>query len=334
VNFVSADGASRAVRLCPGETVLDALLRSEVAVPNSCRSGICQSCVLQATNGTPPADAQRGLKPAQRLRGMFLACACRPQGELPGQLPNGADGSRTAAVVRQVEHVGSAVARVLIEPNGAFDYYPGQFVNVVRPGDGLTRSYSLASLHSPDGVPRGDDLLELHVRKVAGGRMSSWLHDEAQGGDPVELIGPLGDCFYVPGRPEQPILLVGTGTGLAPLYAIARDALRHGHTGPIRLYHGARDAAGLYFAEELDALAARHPQFGYTPCVLAGPAGGQMRVGAIDQVVLADLPKLAGWRVFLCGDPALVNMLKKRVDLAGAAMKDIAADAFVMRASA
>ena len=46
------------------------------------------------------------------------------------------------------------------------------------------------------------------------------------------------------------------------------------------------------------------------------------------------MPKLAGHRVFLCGNPDLVNLLRKKVFLAGAAMKDIYSDAFVMRTSA
>src|SRR5205085_691623 len=142
--------------------------------------------------------------------------------------------------------------------------------NVVRPGDGLVRSYSLASLHSPPGLPAGDTLLELHVRKVTGGQMSKWLHDDVAVGEPLELRGPSGDCFYVAGRPVQPILLIGTGTGLAPLYAIARDALRHGHTGPIRLYHGGLDPSGLYHVDELRRLAATHSNFEYVPCVMNG----------------------------------------------------------------
>jgi NAD(P)H-flavin reductase len=99
------------------------------------------------------------------------------------------------------------------------------------------------------------------------------------------------------------------------------------------LYHGALQPAGLYLVDELTRLAALHPNFEYARCVLRGPATDGERVGPIDQVVLGDLPKLAGWRVFLCGDPALVNMLRKKVYLAGARMKDINADAFVMRAA-
>lgn len=328
VTFVPDAGEARAVALGEGETVLEGLLRGGVPVPNCCRAGACQSCLLQATTGTPPPASQKGLKDAYRARGLFLSCVCKPAGDLTVRFA--ADvGRRVAAEVRGVERIGRDVARVSLACAESFDYFPGQFVNVARP-DGLTRSYSLASLHSPPGLPLGDDLLELHVRKIAGGRMSTWLHDEARPGDRLDVSSPLGDCFYVPGRPDQPLLLVGTGTGLAPLYAIVRDALRHGHAGPIRLYHGALRPEGLYFGEKLADLAARHPNFGYAACVLNGPPVNGERVGDLADLVLADLPKPAGWRVFLCGDPSLVGTLKKKIYLAGARMKDIHADAFLL----
>jgi NAD(P)H-flavin reductase len=159
--------------------------------------------------------------------------------------------------------------------------------------------------------------------------MSGWLFDEARPGDAVELQGPAGECFYVPGRPEQPLLLAGTGTGLAPLYGIARDALAHGHTGPLWLFHGAVEASGLYLVDELRELRARHPHFQYRPSVLRGPERVGVTVGALDALIQETCPRPVGWRAFLCGDPARVLSLRKKLFLAGLSLKDIHADAFL-----
>lgn len=314
------------VSLTENETALEGLLRAGVDVPNSCRGGACQSCLMRAVDGTPPPAAQAGLKDSQKAQGYFLACVCRPTADLSVALASDAF-PRVPARIRQVERLTADVARLTLHCDAPFDYRPGQFANVVR-ADGLARPYSIASLHA-------DGRIEMHVRKVPGGRMSAWIYDEATEGQPLELRGPVGDCFYTPGRPEQPLLLAGTGTGLAPLYAIARDAIQQGHTGPIRLYHGAVDESGLYLVHEMQALAAAHANLTYTPCVLSTRATtGNLRVGDLEKIVLGDLGSAKGWRCFLCGNPQRVTSLRKKLFLAGAAMKDIQSDAFVMRASA
>ena len=129
--------------------------------------------------------------------------------------------------------------------------------------------------------------------------------------------------------PDQPLLLAGTGTGLAPLLAIARDALRQGHTAPIWLFHGALDRAGLYFVDELRDLARRHPALRYRPVVLNGesPEGGD--VGPLAERIDAHVGPTAGVRAYLCGDNAIVQALRKHVFLKGARRNEIFSDAFL-----
>ncbi|RKH85630.1 ferredoxin reductase [Corallococcus sp. AB032C] len=304
----------------PGETVLDGLLRQGVRVPHACRAGACQSCLMRATSGAVPEAAQVGLKDTLRARGYFLACTCRPQEGTALEVA-GASELRVPARVVELESFSEDVFAVRLEVETPLDYRAGQYVTVVR-ADGLARSYSLASL------PR-EGRLELHVRLVPGGAMSGWFAREVRHGDRVDVQGPAGDCFYVPGQPEAPLLLAGTGTGLAPLYGILRDALESGHTGPIHLFHGAREPAGLYLVDALRALAARHPNVQYRPVVLAG-GGGAVEEGALEAKVLTCLPKRpVGWRAFLCGNPEAVLSLRKKLFLAGFALKDIHADAFL-----
>lgn len=139
----------------------------------------------------------------------------------------------------------------------------------------------------------------------------------------------MGECFYVPGDPKQPLLLAGTGTGLAPLWGILHDALASGHSGPIELWHGARVAGGLYLVRELEALASVHRHFTYRRCILEGSANSETAVGSLDAAVLASASSFDGHRIFLCGDPNLVNLMKRKVFLKGASMREIHADAFV-----
>ncbi|MCG5052958.1 MAG: 2Fe-2S iron-sulfur cluster binding domain-containing protein [Myxococcales bacterium] len=311
----------KAVELGPTETVLEGLLRAGLTVAHSCRAGACQSCLVRATEGLVPSEAQVGLKDTQKAEGYFLACSARPKTDLAVSLPDQAEGL-TPAHITHVAWLAESVLRVELAPTKTFAYRAGQFVNVVR-ADGLTRSYSLANL------PGDGPTLTLHVRVVSQGRMSTWLASPGALGALVNLRGPAGSCFYVEGRPTQPLLLVGTGTGLAPLYGILRDALRAGHSGPIRLFHGARTPRGLYLQDELRALASTHPQVSYTACVREGAGEAGVTVGALDELAMS-AGAAKDQRVFLCGDPTLVTALRKRAFLAGARLRDIYSDPFIL----
>jgi len=276
---------------------------------------------MVADEGPIPASAQQGLKETLRAQGHFLACVCKVAGELKVRTPS--ESLQWATHVISSEDIGAAVRVIRLHVPNGFSWRAGQFITLMR-GDWLSRSYSVAS------IPE-DGYIELHVRKIPNGAMSSWLHDELGVGDPIQFRGPVGDCFYTPGNSEQPLVLAGTGTGLAPLYGILRDALRNDHSGSIALFHGAVNASGLYFVEKLRGLAARHANVRYTPCLLDGSAGLAIEaaVGPLDDIVMGQGLDLKASKAFLCGDPGLVQKLRKRLFLKGMSNKSIFADAFV-----
>jgi NAD(P)H-flavin reductase/ferredoxin len=306
--------------LPPHQSVLEGLLEQGVEVPNSCRAGVCQTCLLRAIQGQPPESAQIGLKDSLKLQGYFLACVCQPAEDLHIAFPDDAQVA-THAIVRKLELLNPEIMLVELECATPFEYRAGQFINLVHDHTHI-RSYSLAS------VPGLDPYLQLHVRRLPQGRVSGWIHADLSIGHGVEVRGPAGDCFYIPGEPEKPMLLVGTGSGLAPLYGIVRDALRQGHAGPIRLFHGGRDLRGLYLLDELRKLASHHPNFVYTPCVSGQQTLASCAVGRAHEVALREVPKLKDWRVYLCGHPEMVKAAQKKAFLAGASIKEIHADAF------
>jgi CDP-4-dehydro-6-deoxyglucose reductase len=310
------------ISLREGESVLEALLRREQKIPHSCRAGACQSCVLRSTT-PPPASAQLGLKETQRQQRYFFACMYRPDSDLTIDLD--ATPKEIAAVVESKEMLSEDVLCLRLRPEERLSYQAGQFIQLRRE-DGLTRSYSLAS--QPD-----DDLLVLHIRILSNGRMSRWMRDTLEIGEQMFIRGPSGDCFYTEGNHAQPLLLIGTGTGLAPLYGILQAALRAGHTGPIYLIHGALSRSGLYLQDELSALAAMHRNIVYDRCVLHGDPSEGVWAGDLKQHLKSRIRSLKGVRCFICGDPDMVKDLKKISFLAGAAMKEIFADAFILSPS-
>jgi len=92
------------------------------------------------------------------------------------------------------------------------------------------------------------------------------------------------------------------------------------------LFHGALAARDLYLVQELEALAARHENFQYVPCVLQRDD----RSGNIEQALLDSLPAdRLKTRLYLCGAPDLVNALRRKSFLNGLASNHIFADPFL-----
>lgn len=318
--------ANRRFEVCPGETVLDALLREGVEVPHACRSGVCHSCTMIASEGSVPESARVGLREVERRQGMFLACLCRPEGDL--ELRDVGDRASIGARIVEVAHLSDSVVRLRLEPEPGFEYEAGQYVSLRR-ADGLVRSYSLASLPS-------EPWLELHLRRLPGGQMSTWAYDEARPDMQVGLRGPYGSCCYAAGSSEAPMILIGVGTGLAPAWGVVRQALASGHVGPITLFHAALEPSGLYMREALHELAHPHPQLRVRACVLRG-GGGEIEEGAVDALALAQLREhgnVAGHLAYVCGDAALVQRVRKSLFLAGMSPRRIFVDAFVTGAPA
>ena len=308
---VTGDGA---IALEPGETVLEALEREGVDVPSGCRAGTCCKCMLQGED--PPPESQAGLRGNLRDQGYFLSCQAKPTGEL--RLLSRADVPVVSAHVRRVKMVAPDVAQILLDAGSAIEFRPGQYIDVIH-ASGAVRSYSIASLPS-DGV------LELHIRRVPNGHVSGWLHGLGEG-DVVPVRGAFGQCYYSSEESDRKLLLVGAGTGLAPLLGIARDALASGHAGAVDLVHGGLDPARLYLRDELADLAARWPTLRVHHCVLNG-ATSREHEGRLDEIAVRLAGPLKKTRAFVCGDAAIVRTLQRSLFLAGLPSREILADPF------
>jgi CDP-4-dehydro-6-deoxyglucose reductase, E3 len=306
------------IDIAPGEDVLSALLAAGIDAPHSCRAGVCQTCLHQLVEGDVPAAAQQGLSDGQKTQGYFMACVCVPHGPLKIVRVGEALGE-TEAIVHAIDQLSPTVVRLRLEPKAAFSYRSGQFLSL-KASDGLVRNYSIAS------HPEEHAFLELHVRLLPNGRMSSMISERLALGDSLAVSGPFGTCFYDDADRDRPLVLIGVGTGLAPLWGVLHDALKRGHNGPIRLYHGARNRSGLYLVDELRDLAEQHAHFSYVPCVPGeiGPGGGDLEAAVIEGEPQPDLSAY-----FLCGGAGVVGRVKRGLYLRGAKLQRLRTDIFL-----
>ncbi len=204
------------------------------------------------------------------------------------------------------------VAVLTIRPDGPLRYLPGQYIQIQTPRWPRSwRSYSVAN------APRDNGLIDIHVRAVPGGMVSTALVSHCATGDTVLLAAARGE-MRVPEDPGRDLVCVAGGTGLAPLKAITEaviSAAGQGRRREITLYVGVRRKRDLYDARDLETLRLAYPPLTVIP-VAEHELDFAGRVGRLPEVVWTH-PSFRDCDVYVAGPAGMVSataqMLSKRV---------------------
>ncbi|WP_068273003.1 ferredoxin--NADP reductase [Aldersonia kunmingensis] len=203
-----------------------------------------------------------------------------------------------ATVSRVVKETADARTYVLAPQDGSFAYRAGQFCTfrVRVDGTDLYRSYSMSS------APETDDELMTTVKRVPGGQVSNWLHDNLAEGDEVELTRPAGT--FVLRESDAPLLGFAGGSGITPILSLAKSVLATTDR-QVRLLCADRDRDAAIFADVLGELVERYP--GRLSVVRHFDAGsGLLSADAVRAFVADDGHADA----YLCGPEAFMAMVE------------------------
>jgi ferredoxin-NADP reductase len=162
-----------------------------------------------------------------------------------------------AAEVAGIRPETSRVKTLVLDVPGWTGHRAGQHVDVrltAEDGYQAQRSYSIASAPSASHV-------ELTVERIDDGEVSPYLTEEAGPGDRMEVRGPVGGYFVWDPAPGGAALLVGGGSGVVPLMAMARQRAADGDSVPTRLLYSARAWEDVIYRDELAQLAGRDDGF-------------------------------------------------------------------------
>lgn len=159
---------------------------------------------------------------------------------------------RRAKVTRIVKETPDTRTFVLEPHDGPFSYQAGQFCTfkVVVDGKPYFRSYSMSS------CPVSDTEFMTTIKRVPGGTVSNWMHDNLSEGDEVELTVPTGRFCLREG--DVPVLGFSGGSGITPIISLAKSTLATTDRD-VRLLCADRDRTSAIFEAALDELAARYP---------------------------------------------------------------------------
>jgi CDP-4-dehydro-6-deoxyglucose reductase len=328
---------NRTVGVRAGETLLDAGLRAGVPLPFECRSGGCGVCkaTLLAGEVDHGAYLQTALPDPERARGKLLLCCATALSDVELEYEEGAAVREQPlgvypARVERLEKLAHDVMLVALRLAGGkrIAFEAGQYLNVILP-DGDRRSYSFT-------VPSGEtDLVELHVRRMPGGKFTTHVFERMKVGDLVRFEGPIG-TFVLREPSERPLVFVAGATGFAPVKSLLEQAFRMGITRPLYFYWGVRKRRDLYLADLPERWQAEHPNFRFVP-VLSEPDPEDAwtgRTGLVHEAILADFPDLSGFAIYACGSVKMVEAAKPAFVAQGLGEEYCFSDAFTPQANA
>lgn len=310
-----------------GQSLLSAATLAGVSFPYSCKTGRCSTCKCRVISGNTQAlHPELGLTETEIQSGWILSCVrtaltdvLLEVDDLGGiQLPSV---KTLPCRIHQLDLITADVMRVVLRlpPTSPLHFIAGQYIDLIGP-EGLRRSYSLA------GANKAENTLELHVRAVEGGAMSSYLFQQAKINDLLRLNGPLG-TFFLREVIGKALVFLATGTGIAPIKAILthlEDLPATQQPSSITLLWGVRQPKDLYW--DITSLRANIKAI---PVVSRPSPQWHGAVGYVQDILLQTQSKFSNTAVYACGSNAMIQSAKDALVAAGLPSNQFFSDAFV-----
>jgi CDP-4-dehydro-6-deoxyglucose reductase len=317
------------------DTLLAAGIAQGVNLSYGCKDGACGSCKCKMLSGSVVhgPHQSKALSDEEEAQGFVLTCCATAISDVvlesrqvtaEGALPI----KKMPTRVTLMERKSPDVMRLLLQmpANEEFAYHAGQYIEFLL-RDGLRRSYSMGS--APHLIAQG---LELHIRHMPGGKFTDSVFGTMKERDILRIEGPYGSFYLREGN--QPIVLLASGTGFAPIKALIEDMQFKGITRQATLYWGGRRPHDLYMDDWIKAKLSEMSHLRYVPVVSdALPEDGWTgRTGFVHLAVLDDLPDLSAYQVYACGAPIVVESAQRDYLRAGLPVDEFYADAFTSEA--
>jgi len=302
----------QSIEVASGQTILDAALRAGIWLPHACGHGLCATCKVHVVDGeVEHGDASPfALMDFEREEGKALACCATLASDviIEVALDEEADAEHIPVrdfpgIVTRIEELTPTIRGIWITLESPLHFQAGQYVNLSVPALGLSRAFSLSN------PPDGSKTVELNIRRVPGGPVTEFLHEQLRVGDALNLSGPYGR-FFVRRSAQKPMIFMAGGSGLSSPRSMIVDLLSQGCALPVALVYGQRQRSELYYHEQFLELAQRYPQFQYLPTLSHEPQDSEWRGarGFVHDAAAAHFQgDFRGHQAYLCGPPPMIE---------------------------
>jgi ferredoxin-NADP reductase len=238
-------------------------------------------------------------------------------------------------VIKRIQETSDAVSLVLQIPDemkAQFHYQAGQFVTFFMDigGEQLNRSYSLSS------SPLVDSEFKVTVKKVHGGRGSTYLCDRVREGDVLMTAPPAGQ-FFKPSLEEHGVhyYLIAAGSGITPVFSILKTVLTASNLNHVTLVYCNRAEENIIYRREIDEWAKAHPsRLDVIHCLTKPPFGWTGHTGRISHAFLAELLEMPvpgkKREFYLCGPSEFMSLVRHGLMESGIAKDHIREEDFAI----
>ncbi|QDE30494.1 FAD-binding oxidoreductase [Shewanella polaris] len=282
--------------------ILDDAIAQNIYLEYSCKSGDCGVCSADVLSGVVINENGKAVS-----SGKVLTCKSRAETNITlkanyfPELSN----IKQQTIPCKVSSVTYTTDDIVIltfrfPPSLLFEYLPGQYIDLSF--NGIKRSYSIANANV---TGKG---IELHIRKVPNGKMSTQIFGQVKVNQLMRMEGPKG-TFFVRDN-IKPLILLATGTGIAPIKAIVENLVHSGDEREINIYWGMQYKGELY-CTELFALAKAYKHINVTP-VLSREETYIGCKGYVQDIVCDTFDSLIKYEVYACGSLSMINDAAKK----------------------
>lgn len=326
---VTLQPSAREFYVEPGETVLEAALRSGVSIPYNCNNGSCGDCRARIVSGELSRELPHDyvIKQAERDRGMVLLCCAMTQSDLAIEVreagsPADIAPETIATTVYKIEHptVDTTVLHLRTPRSKTLRFLAGQHATIRI--DGLPpRNKSIAS------CPCNGMFLQFHIRKVPGDPFAEHVSEALKQRDKVEVEGPFG-AFTLDEDSRRPIVFLAYETGFASIKSLIEHAIALEKSQHMHLYWVARDDSDHYLANYCRSWQDALDDFVFTPLtadaadqIAGSPLEGLAELDKLSAAeramavcgarVVHDYPDLAGFDVYASGPRSILSVGKQ-----------------------
>lgn len=296
------------------EYILDAALRQGIAFPYGCRSGSCGTCLGNVITGEIeyPEGLPLTVMEHEHEQGKAAFCVSVAKSDLTLEIKE--VGSSTEieiktlpARVASLRKLSDDVMEVTLKLPEAerLAFKAGQYIEIIL-RDKSRRAFSIAN------SPSNDEVLELHLRHIEGGKFTEHVFNEMKEKAILRFEGPFGS-FHIRENSNRPIILVAGGTGFAPIKAMLEQLIEEEDTRPIHLYWGVRTKSDLYRNDLAEKWAFQHKHISYTPVlseVKDDDKEWHGRRGFVHIAVIEDFTDLSGFDIYMAGPPIMIETAK------------------------